>query len=57
VLPNGLLNGENLYINKSEFIPRNLPTVFLNPGKEDGRRGNPTPYLDTREFFVKPGAM
>jgi hypothetical protein len=53
VLPNGLLNGENLYINKSEFIPGNLPTVFFNPGKEDGRRGNPTPYLDTREFFVK----
>jgi len=31
-----------------------LPTAFLNPGKEDDRRGNPTPYLDPGEFFVKP---
>jgi hypothetical protein len=57
VLPKGLPNGENLCIKKSEFIPRNLPTVFLNPVKEDDRWGNPTPDLDTREFFVKPGAM
>jgi hypothetical protein len=57
VLSNGLPNGENLYIKKSEFIPRNLPTVFLKPGKVDDRRGNPTPCLNTREFFVKPGAM
>jgi hypothetical protein len=33
LLPNGLLNGENLYIKKSEFIPRNLPTVFLKSWK------------------------
>jgi len=41
LLPKGLPIGKNSYIKKSEFIPRNLPTVFLNPGKEDGGRGNP----------------
>jgi hypothetical protein len=33
LLPNGLPIGENSYINKSEFIPRNLPTVFLKSWK------------------------
>jgi hypothetical protein len=28
VLPNGLPSGVISYIKKSEFIPRNLPTVF-----------------------------
>jgi len=52
--PKVSLHWKYLYIKKTGFIPRNLPTVFLNPGKEDDSRGNPTPYLDTREFFVKP---
>jgi hypothetical protein len=57
VLPKGLPNGENLYIKKSEFIPRNLPPVFLKSWKRRWRAGKSRPYLDTREFFVKPGAM
>jgi hypothetical protein len=57
VLPKGLLTGKNLYIKNPDLSPEIYQLLFLNPGKEDDRRGNPTPYLDTREFFVKPGAM
>jgi hypothetical protein len=56
VPPKGLLTGKNLYIKNPDLSPEIYQLLFLNPGKEDDRRGNPTPYLDTREFFVKPGA-
>jgi len=42
-----------LYTKKSGFIPRNLPTVFLNPGKEDDRRGNPAPTLTNSSLLSR----
>jgi len=46
IAPKGSSHRKYLYIKKSEFIPGSLPTVFLNPGKEDDRRGNPTILLN-----------